>query len=258
VLSDAHGDIRALQSVEKIAMSPTVGGFDDVWFLGDVFGRCNGNDVNNCLEWLHEHSAVCILGNHEWWVLTPELDPNNETTKLTTDQRFRKRYWDEIVHYREWLKENENWYNYIKTWPDYLELGCVTLVHGSPLLCSVEGHMHCSTPYLEYNEQVEQIFGTPKSICRVAPIIKTANLFVGHHHSPYVFYYRQNRGARMPRDPLDKKKIQQFPLAIDGWRTAIRLGTVSPGALREKYPTACAMIYDDQKNNITIFEVIYG
>ncbi|MGZ8782147.1 MAG: metallophosphoesterase family protein [Gaiellaceae bacterium] len=64
VLSDVHSNLRALEAVlEEI----DAGGFDGIWFLGDLVGY--GPKPNECAELLRERGALCLAGNHDLVVL---------------------------------------------------------------------------------------------------------------------------------------------------------------------------------------------
>ena len=60
VISDIHGNIHALEAVEK-RLSEL--GVDDVWCLGDTVGY--GAFPNQCIEWVKRNCSIVLLGNHE-------------------------------------------------------------------------------------------------------------------------------------------------------------------------------------------------
>jgi diadenosine tetraphosphatase ApaH/serine/threonine PP2A family protein phosphatase len=64
VLSDVHANLRAL---EAVLAEVDAGGFDAVWFLGDLVGY--GPKPNECAALLRERAAVCLAGNHDLVVL---------------------------------------------------------------------------------------------------------------------------------------------------------------------------------------------
>lgn len=68
LVSDLHGNAFALEQVlSRIAKQ----GADQVICLGDV--ATLGPEPERVLELLHETGAVCILGNHDEFMLRPEL-----------------------------------------------------------------------------------------------------------------------------------------------------------------------------------------
>jgi len=64
IISDIHGNLHALKSVEKKLREK---GVDEVWCLGDTVGY--GAFPNECLEWVRKNCTVILLGNHELGVL---------------------------------------------------------------------------------------------------------------------------------------------------------------------------------------------
>jgi predicted phosphodiesterase len=64
VLSDVHSNVQALEAVLR---EVDVGGFDQIWFLGDLVGY--GPKPNECTALLQERAALCLAGNHDLVVL---------------------------------------------------------------------------------------------------------------------------------------------------------------------------------------------
>jgi predicted phosphodiesterase len=64
VLSDVHGNLHAL---EAVLAEVERGGFDALWFLGDLVGY--GPRPNECAALLQERAAICLAGNHDLVVL---------------------------------------------------------------------------------------------------------------------------------------------------------------------------------------------
>jgi predicted phosphodiesterase len=67
-VSDLHGNALALEQVfSRIARQ----GADQIICLGDV--ATLGPEPERVLELLHESGALCILGNHDEFMLRPEV-----------------------------------------------------------------------------------------------------------------------------------------------------------------------------------------
>ncbi len=64
VLSDVHANLHA---VEAVLAEVDAGGFDAIWFLGDLVGY--GPKPNECAALLQERAAICLAGNHDLVVL---------------------------------------------------------------------------------------------------------------------------------------------------------------------------------------------
>jgi diadenosine tetraphosphatase ApaH/serine/threonine PP2A family protein phosphatase len=63
VVSDIHGNLDALQAVLAAARSSTVGGFDELWNLGDMVGY--GARPNEVLDLLRPLATINVRGNHD-------------------------------------------------------------------------------------------------------------------------------------------------------------------------------------------------
>jgi diadenosine tetraphosphatase ApaH/serine/threonine PP2A family protein phosphatase len=64
VLSDVHANVHALEAVLR---EVDAGGFDEIWFLGDLVGY--GPKPNECVALLQARAAICLAGNHDLVVL---------------------------------------------------------------------------------------------------------------------------------------------------------------------------------------------
>ena len=61
IVSDIHGNLEAFKSV--IDHASGVGGFDQIWQLGDLVGY--GPEPGGCIELLLEYDHVGVAGNHD-------------------------------------------------------------------------------------------------------------------------------------------------------------------------------------------------
>ena len=64
VLSDVHANLHAL---EAVLAEVDGGGFEELWFLGDLVGY--GPRPNECTAILRDRATVCLAGNHDLVVL---------------------------------------------------------------------------------------------------------------------------------------------------------------------------------------------
>jgi predicted phosphodiesterase len=70
LVSDVHGNLRALQQAEQLARAE---GADRFIALGDIIGR---GDPNGCVAWVRDNATIAIVGNRDLDYLervTPEL-----------------------------------------------------------------------------------------------------------------------------------------------------------------------------------------
>ena len=262
IFTDVHGDIDALDRVTQCAKKQHIGGYDDIWCLGDVLGRCDPKKAGECIQWLYDRNATCIKGNWEWWVLTPEYDPDKSHPSNDKHDTFRRRHLAELYHFRKWLESDKvpsYLRDYLLTWQDYIPFSTVTLVHGSPLVCEFEDQYHCSIPSVEKREHVIQIFGrVAGNRCSLYFPIKTQNIFVGHKHVPHVFLYNPSNNIYHDSDPFKNESRQHsVSLKPNGTNRIIRLGTLSnsKSTYRDGFKFPTAAVYDDENEFILLFEV---
>ena len=104
VISDIHGNKEALQQVDKFIKRTKV---DKIICLGDVVGY--GVDFKWCLEWIVEHNAVLIKGNHESMILG---ETSIERCSDIAKQSFKWTYEQVDKKIEEKLKACENLYVY--------------------------------------------------------------------------------------------------------------------------------------------------
>ena len=74
IISDIHGNYQALSSVlQKIDQM----GITDIYCLGDVVGYYT--QVNECCEELQKRNVNCILGNHDWYLISKTKCPRSKS-----------------------------------------------------------------------------------------------------------------------------------------------------------------------------------
>ncbi|GLV48104.1 phosphatase [Thermus sp. LT1-2-5] len=111
VLSDIHGNWPALEAVLEAAPP-----FDRVLFLGDAVGYYPDGD--RVLDWLREVEALCVLGNHDAWLLAlDQLPLEGAVMEILAWQRARL---------------SQAHLAFLASWPWQREVEGALLVHGSP------------------------------------------------------------------------------------------------------------------------------
>lgn len=114
-ISDLHANLEAAR-----ALTPSLSEADMVVCLGDVLGYyCQ---VNEIMDWVREHVTVCVLGNHDWFVLTGCPDGVPPAVKFGVDHAAATL---EADHAR-WLK------NLPLLWGGHLADKSMLIAHGSP------------------------------------------------------------------------------------------------------------------------------
>lgn len=232
IISDIHGDWFGLETIESQAQ--TLGGYDDIWFLGDVLGYCTVVEALDCLEWLTDRRATCIKGNWEWWITTPNKDALDPTRRLRLNS---------IRQYREILPDDVM--ELIIGWPEKIEFprSSATIYHGCPYVDQTTGHIHTSTTYLlnaRFNNHVFE-----------KEIVTTDFLFVGHSHQVGMITYSPARQSQVHFFG------QQLPMEINNGLcvNCHRTFLVGTGGreLRNGDP-ACFVIYDDKLKSVLFTE----
>ena len=114
IISDIHSNLEAFDAV--LADAGRRGGYDAVWFLGDLVGY--GADPGPCIARLRNLPHLAIAGNHDHAV-TGKLNPDlfngaARAVALWTAERLSD---DEL--------------NYLAGLPEVLTVGSFTHVHGS-------------------------------------------------------------------------------------------------------------------------------
>ena len=115
IVADIHSNLEAFQSVIKDAERK--GGFDEIWFLGDVIGY--GPDPTSCIDLLRQYDHRGVVGNHDLAAVGKlSLESFNiyasAAVQWTTTQLT-----DEHV-------------TYLRELPFKFEVAEFTVVHGSP------------------------------------------------------------------------------------------------------------------------------
>ena len=166
IVSDIHSNLHAFDAV--LADAETAGGYDVVWFLGDLVGY--GSDPGACIERLRNLPHVAIAGNHDHAV-TGKLNPDlfngaARAAALWTAQQLSD---DEMA--------------YLSALPEIRQTGEFTHVHGS-----------LRDPVMEY------LISEPAALATFA-LMETPFCLVGHSHYPLVWTEENGRAGVELLDP---------------------------------------------------------
>jgi putative phosphoesterase len=111
LISDIHGNHIALKEVFD-AINQL--GIKDIYCLGDILGYYP--QVNECCEDLQNRNVQCILGNHDWYMISNTDCPRSNSAN------------DCLRYQRKIITDNN--LKWISTFPIYRKIGNLAVVHG--------------------------------------------------------------------------------------------------------------------------------
>lgn len=212
VISDVHANLTALEAVLDSA-----GNFDAVWCLGDLVGY--GPDPNQCIERVRNLPNLSVLlGNHDAAALNTI---NTDTFNL--DARLSIR----------WLLDQltPESITFLKTLPERIVVGNVTLAHGSP-----------RNPVWEY------VLDWRIALANF-DFFETDFCFVGHTHIPIIYQRSIQQNTIQVFQPRPEQVLRVEPRAI--------LNPGSVGQPRDRDPRAAYALFDPQEQRWECRRVAY-
>lgn len=111
LISDIHGNYEALKEVLKKIDSL---GINQIYCLGDITGYYT--QVNECCNELRERDVKCILGNHDWYMISNTGCPRSKSA-------------NNCLNYQKTIITQEN-LDWLTVLPIYRKVGELALVHG--------------------------------------------------------------------------------------------------------------------------------
>lgn len=129
LISDIHGNYEALKEVlKKIDFL----GINEIYCLGDITGYYT--QVNECCDELRKRDVKCILGNHDWYMISNTGCPRSKSA-------------NDCLNYQKTIITQEN-LEWLTVLPIFRKVGELALVHGGwndPL----EEYLYPSDDYFE-------------------------------------------------------------------------------------------------------------
>lgn len=216
ILSDIHANWEALQAVLAHAKDS----YDQILCLGDVVGY--GADPDLAAEWVREHAAATIRGNHDKACAGLEdlewFNPIARVSAVWTQQSTKP--------------ENIEWLGKLPKGP--AQVDGFQILHGSPL---------DEDEYLISDQDAEQ----------VAPYLDSPVLFFGHTHLQGGFLFLRNRVKRLAR-PSAHSEEYVLELGPDS-NYLINPGSV--GQPRDNDPRAAYAVYEPGERLVRYRRVEY-
>ena len=111
LISDIHGNFAALKEVLSAIDNLQIRA---IYCLGDIVGYYP--QVNECCEELRKRKIQCVLGNHDWYMISNTLCPRSNSANECL------RYQRNIITH-----SNSEW---LSSFPIYRKLENLALVHG--------------------------------------------------------------------------------------------------------------------------------
>lgn len=185
IVSDIHSNLQAFDAV--LVDAETAGGYDAVWFLGDLVGY--GSDPGECIDRLRNLPHMAIAGNHDHAV-TGKLNPDlfNGAARAAALWTAQQLSGDEMA--------------YLAALPEVRQTGWFTHVHGS-----------LRDPVMEY------LISEPAAMATFT-LMETPFCLVGHSHYPLVWTENDGRAGVELLDP-------SVPLLLEpGRRMIVNPGSV--------------------------------
>jgi diadenosine tetraphosphatase ApaH/serine/threonine PP2A family protein phosphatase len=152
ILADIHANFTALEAVLEDVDKR--GGTGEIWCLGDTVGY--GPDPHQCLDVIHQRSAVCVAGNHDW-AAVGKID----TTSFNPEAAEAAQWTHGQLH--------EDEIQFLADLPLKIEKADFTLVHGSP-----------RDPIRDYLLSVAEAKENSE-------YFQTPYCLIGHSHLPLIF-----------------------------------------------------------------------
>ena len=185
IVSDIHSNLEAFEAV--LADAERRGGFDVVWFLGDLVGY--NADPTACISLLRGLPNVAIAGNHDHAVVG-KLDANlfNGAARAAALWTAGNLSDDELA--------------FLASLPEVERCGEFTMVHGS-----------LRDPVMEY-------LLNPDAALATFALLETGFCLVGHSHYPLVWTETDDRPVGALLDPAN------LPSLDGGRRLILNPGSV--------------------------------
>jgi diadenosine tetraphosphatase ApaH/serine/threonine PP2A family protein phosphatase len=226
VLSDIHGNMHALEAVLAAARSSAVGGFDQLWNLGDMVGY--GARPNKVVDALRPLATINVRGNHD-----------RVCSGLSSSQGFNPIAAEAAAWTRLQLRpDNREWLRALPMGPIRASERAMC-AHGSPL-------------------HEDQYLLSIRDAWTPLQRMETEITFFGHSHVQGGFSRHGHEGAenRPVYAGHGRDAMERFTLdVLEGARHLINPGSV--GQPRDGDWRAAFALYDDVLEQVTFFRTPY-
>ena len=216
ILSDLHANLESLEAVVEHA----AGKYDQVLCCGDLIGY--GADPNAVTEWVREHAASVVRGNHDKAAVgLDDLEWFNPVARAAA-----------VWTHRELTPENADYIRALPRGP--LALDGFQMVHGSPL------------------DEDEYILGASDASL-VFGYLETALTFFGHTHLQGGFIWNHARVETIGKTPAEEER-QTLELDPD---CAYMINPGSVGQPRDGDARAAYVLYNPEESFLIFYRLPY-
>lgn len=101
VISDVHGNYEALKEIMEYFDNNKI---EDIICLGDVVGYYT--QVNECCDELRERNVICLMGNHDWYMVSNSFCPRSNSVNDCLD--YQRKVITNVN--KEWLAQAKLFY----------------------------------------------------------------------------------------------------------------------------------------------------
>lgn len=237
IFSDIHSNFEALEAALNFLKGLNI---DKHIFCGDIVGY--GANPNDCVRAVRDLEAICVMGNHDYVV-------------VHNDSKEYKRSNDLAQEAFDWTRKaltSEN-RQFLNSLPYIYQIGNILISHGSPLNPKEFDYINDKAFYYE-----------PKDVDKHYNFMVMNGLnfiFYGHSHKPIMHLLYEN-------DDVKEEVIIQEPQIVDLTKgitknrrsTTFSKGIINVGSIgqpRDKDPRASVVVYDDKKNTIGLYRIMY-
>lgn len=194
VISDLHENHPALRRF--IAQAEKVhGGFEDIWFLGDIFGHSDESMGQSNLtqayidglDILSKYPFLTVWGNWEYWLGHPELD---DSGKYQKDHDFQLKQRRLLLMQKKNRSVLERFLRQAVTCYPEGSAAEFTLFHGCSFACHGNSDYRpepweCYLFPRDLNLVTRELFGSSRHL-------KTPHFLFGHTHIPGWFQHSES------------------------------------------------------------------
>ncbi|MDP7181500.1 MAG: metallophosphoesterase family protein [Candidatus Woesearchaeota archaeon] len=232
ILSDIHANLSALHAVADHMIGQGLNTKTPIMYLGDLVGY--GPFVNECCDWIFENSKLVLPGNHDVGTVKSWHEAHGGPEKPMSSNvpaEFAIGYAADNLR-----PDNMDRLKTLVAGPFGTVADNIVFAHANPK--DPEGMR-----YINHVDDAKDTFFRTK--------IKQAHCFVGHTHIQQLYF--QEPGGPVANWIFADEQTEE--VAVKGLRTITVVPSV--GQPRDRRPQTGYVVYDTEKETITIHRIGY-